>query len=99
MALVCLSILVYFLREGRDGFHWWKTFLAPLLGFAAISFAFYLMMKNRAGITFGAYEGWVKYVPIISLLIFLAGCALAVGYRLWARKRYDEVGKFLHEEA
>ncbi len=37
------------------------------------------MMKNRAGITFGAYEGWVKWVPIISLLIFLGGCALAIG--------------------
>ena len=55
------------LREARDGFHWWKTCLAPILGAGAISFAFYLMMKNRAGITFGAYEGWVKDVPLIAL--------------------------------
>jgi amino acid transporter len=99
MALVCLAILVYFLREGRDGFHWWKTFLAPLLGAAAISFAFYLMMKNRAGITFGAYEGWVKYVPIISLGIFLGGCALALIFRARSKERYEAVGKFIHEEA
>jgi len=99
MALVCLAVIVYFLREGRDGFHWWKTFLAPLLGAACISFAFYLMMKNRAGITFGDYTGWVKYVPLISLAIFLAGCALAVAYRIWARSRYEEVASFLHEEA
>ena len=38
------------------------------------------MMKNRAGITFGAYEGWVKYVPYISLGVFLGGCALALIY-------------------
>jgi amino acid transporter len=99
MALVGLAILVYFLREGRDGFHWWKTFLAPILGAASISFAFFLMMKNRAGITFGAYEGWVKYVPIISLGIFLAGCLLAVFYRVKSRERYEAVGKFIHEEA
>jgi amino acid transporter len=99
MALVCLAILVYFLREGRDGFHWWKTFVAPILGAGAISFAIYLMMKNRAGITFGAYEGWVKYVPIISLGVVLGGCLLAIIYRAWSRRRYEAVGKFVHEEA
>jgi amino acid transporter len=99
MAVVGLAIMVYFMREGRDGFHWWKTFLAPILGAAAISFAFYLMMKNRAGITFGAYEGWVKWVPVISLLIFLGGCLLALLYRVRSRERYDAVGKFIHEEA
>ena len=57
------------------------------------------MMKNRAGITFGAYEGWVKYVPLISLGIFLGGCLLALIYRIVAPKRYEDVGKFVHEEA
>ena len=99
MAVVGLAIMVYFIREARDGFHWWKTFLAPILGAGAISFAFYLMMKNRAGITFGAYEGWVKYVPLISLGVFLGGCLLAIIYRIVAPKRYEDVGKFVHEEA
>ena len=99
MAVVGLAIMVYFIREARDGFHWWKTFIAPILGAGAISFAFYLMMKNRAGITFGAYEGWVKWVPVISLLIFLGGCLLAVLYRARSKERYDSVGKFIHEEA
>ena len=30
MAVVGLAIMVYFMREARDGFHWWKTFLAPI---------------------------------------------------------------------
>ena len=67
MALVCLAIMVYFLREARDGFHWFKTCVAPIIGAGGISFAVYLMMKNRAGITFGVYEGWVKAVPSIAL--------------------------------
>ena len=99
MALVGLAIMVYFWREGRDGWHWWKTCIAPILGAATISFAFYLMMKNRAGITFGAYEGWVKYVPLISLGTILLGCALALFYRARSRERYEAVGKFVHEEA
>jgi len=99
MAVVGLAIMVYFWREARDGWHWWKTCIAPILGAGAISFAFYLMMKNRAGITFGAYEGWVKYVPLISLGTFLLGCALALLYRWRSKERYDAVGKFVHEEA
>jgi amino acid transporter len=99
MALVGLAIMVYFWREARDGWHWWKTCLAPILGAASISFAFYLMMKYRAGITFGAYEGWVKYVPEIALGTVLLGCALAVIYRARSKERYEAVGRFVHEEA
>jgi amino acid transporter len=99
MAVVGLAIMVYFIREARDGFHWWKTFVAPILGAGAISFAFYLMMKNRAGITFGAYEGWIKWDPIIALLIVLGGCLLAIVYRVRSKERYEAVGKFIHEEA
>jgi amino acid transporter len=99
MALVGLAIMVYFWREARDGWHWWKTCIAPIMGAGAISFAFYLMMQNRAGITFGAYEGWVKAVPFISLGTFLLGCVLALFYRVRSKERYEAVGKFIHEEA
>ena len=100
MAVVSLAIVVYFLKEGRDGFHWFKTLVAPLLGFGAIAFAVYLMIKNRVGITgTGEYKGWVEAVPYYSLGIFLGGCALALIYRVWSRHRYEAVGKFVHEEA
>ena len=46
MAVVGLAIMVYFWREARDGWHWWKTCIAPILGAGAISFAFYLMMRT-----------------------------------------------------
>jgi amino acid transporter len=99
MALVGLAIMVYFWRHARDGWHWWKTCIAPIMGAGAISFAFYLMMKNRAGITFGTYEGWVKWVPLYSLLAVGLGCALAILYRIRSKERYEAVGKFVHEEA
>lgn len=99
MAVVNLAILVYFLRDARDGFHWFKTFVAPIIGAGSISFGVYLMMKNRAALTTGTYEGWVVAVPYYSLGIFLGGCALALAYRWWAKERYEAVGRFVHEEA
>ena len=100
MSVVSLAILVYFLREARDGFHWFKTFLAPIMGAGMMAFAIYLMVKNRVGITgTGEYKGWVEAVPYYSLGIFLGGCALALLYRARSKERYEAVGKFVHEEA
>jgi amino acid transporter len=99
MSLVCIAILVYFLREGRDGFHWFKTFLAPIIGAGGIAFAVYLMQKDRAFLTTGVYEGWTKAVPYYAAGIFLGGCLLGVIYYYWSRPRYEAVGKFVHEEA
>lgn len=100
MSLVCLAILVHFLRpENRDGFHWFKTFVAPIIGAGAIAFGYYLMITNRAFLTTGTNEGWTKAVPYYALGIFLGGCLLALIYRWRSRERYEAVGRFVHEEA
>ena len=99
MAVVGLAIMVYFWREARDGWHWWKTCIAPILGAGAISFAFYLMMKNRAGITFGEYTGWVKAVPWISLGHLPRRLCARPHLQVRSKERYEAVGKFIHEEA
>ncbi len=99
MGIVNLAIMVYFLREARDGFHWFKTGVAPIIGAGSIAFAVYLMMKNRAFLTTGEYSGWTEAVPYYSLGIFLGGCLLALIYRSRAKDRYEAVGKFVHEEA
>ena len=75
MALVSLAIIIFFLRpENRDGFHWWKTLVAPILGAGSLVFAFYLMMQNRGALTIGEYKGWTYAVPFYALGIFLGGC-------------------------
>ena len=100
MALVNLAIIVYFLRpENRDGFHWFKTLVAPIMGAGALAFAVYLMLLNRAALTTGEYKGWTKAVPYYSLGIFLAGCLLGLVYYFRSKERYEAVGKFVHEEA
>lgn len=100
MSLVSLAVLIYFIRDDRSGFHWFKTFVAPIMGAGAIAFAVYLMVNNRVGITgTGEYKGWIKATPYYALGIFLGGCVLAIIYRVWSRHRYEAVGKFVHEEA
>jgi amino acid transporter len=100
MALCDMAILFYFLRpENRDGFHWFKTLVAPIIGAGSISFAVYLMLLNRGALTTGSRTGWAFAVPFYALGIFLGGCALGVIYYLWSRRRYEAVGRFVHEEA
>jgi amino acid transporter len=100
MALCDLAILVYFLKpENRDGFHWFKTLVAPIIGAGSISFAVWLMLQNRGALTTGSNTGWAFAVPFYALGIFLGGCVLGVIYYIWSRKRYDAVGRFVHEEA
>jgi amino acid transporter len=98
MSLTCLAILIYFLREARDGFHWFKTFLAPIIGAGGIAFGVFLMQSNRAFITTGVYGGWTEAVPYYALGIFLGGCAIALIYKYRSKERYEAVGKFVHEE-
>jgi amino acid transporter len=99
MALCSVAIMFYFLRQGRDGFHPIKTLIAPILAAASIVFAVYLMISNRAALTTGTNTGWTYWSPFIALAIFIAGLLLGVGYYRWSRRRYDAVGKFVHEEA
>ena len=64
MALCSIAILVYFLKpENRDGFHWFKTLVAPILGAGSIIFAVYLMLKYRGALTTGSRTGWAFDVP------------------------------------
>jgi amino acid transporter len=100
MALCSIAIFIYFLRpENRDGFHWFKTVVCPLFGAGSIGFAIYLMLNNRGTLLGTPNTGFTFLTPFIVLIVFIAGCCLALGYRRWSRQRYEAVGKFLHEEA
>ena len=100
MALVSIAIIIFFLRpENRDGFHWFKTLVAPILGAGSLAFAVYLMLHNRGALTTGENTGWTYAVPFYALGIFLGGCLIGVIYYFWSKDRYEAVGKFVHEEA
>jgi amino acid transporter len=99
MALCSIAILVYFLRDARDGFHWFKTFVAPILACLTIGFAVYLMISNRSTLFGTPNTGWTFAAPFIALGVFVFGCLIGFSYKRWSRARYDAVGKFVHDEA
>jgi amino acid transporter len=98
-ALVSFAIIKYFLQHARHGFHWWKTLVAPVLGGFAQIAACYLLIKNRSLLSGAGDALFVKAIPWIVLIIFLAGIGLALYYRSASQERYRAIGRFVHEDA
>jgi amino acid transporter len=98
-ALVSFAIIKFFLTTARDGFHWWKTLVAPIIGGIAQIGACYLLIKNRPALSGAGDVFFVKVIPWLVVLAFLAGIGLALYYRSSSRERYRAIGRFVHEDA
>src|SRR3954464_12413261 len=98
-ALVSFAIIKFFLTTARDGFNWWKTLVAPILGGIAQIVACYLLIKNRPALSGAGDVLFVKLIPWIVLAIFLGGIGLALYYRSNSQERYRAIGRFVHEDA
>ena len=96
-ALCSFAVIYYFLTHARDGFHWWKTGLAPLVGGIAQIPVMYLVVHNSGSL--GGSVWMMKNLQYLIALLFLAGVALALFYRTTDRARYDGIGRYLHEDA
>jgi hypothetical protein len=95
---VCsVAVIRYFLTEARDGFHPWKTLLAPILGACAMAGACYLLISNRAALSGAGDALFVKAIPWTALVMFLIGIVAAVYLRAKDTDRYNAIGKFAHE--
>jgi amino acid transporter len=95
--ICCFACIWYFWSKARDGFHWFKTGVAPLCGAIGQIFVMYLVVHSV-----GVFTGdvWMmNNIFWIILAIYLAGMALAVVYRQADRPRYDAIGRYLHEDA
>jgi amino acid transporter len=80
-ALVSVAIIKYFMTEAKDGFHWWKTLVAPIIGGLAQAGACYLLIANRGALAGAGDVFFVKAIPWVVAIVFLAG----VGYALWLK--------------
>jgi amino acid transporter len=98
-ALVSFAIIKYFLREGRHGFHWFKTLVAPLVGGIAQIAACVLLIKNRGLLSGAGDAAYVKAIPWVVLVLFLLGIGLALYYRSSDNEKYKAIGRFVHEDA
>jgi amino acid transporter len=82
-AVACLSVIGFFRR--RPDRHWWRTTLAPALGFAGLATASVLVVVN-----FETMAG--THNPVVGSLpwVILALAVLGPGYALWIRRARPE---------
>ncbi len=77
-AAAAVSVVAFF--RGRPDRHWWRTMVAPLLGFAGLLTASVLVVRNFALMT-GTTNVLVTALP----WLLLAAAAAGFGYALWMR--------------
>src|SRR5215218_8253841 len=81
-----VAVIRFFLTEARDGFHAWKTLIAPMLGTLAMAGACYLLISNRASLSGAGDTPFIKYLPWVALAMFAIGIVAA----LWLRTSDQE---------
>jgi amino acid transporter len=82
-AAAAFSVLGFF-RQRSDR-HWWRTFLAPLLGAAGLTAAIFLLTANFAVLT-GTGNPVVTALPWLLVAATVGG----VAYALWLRSRHPD---------
>jgi amino acid transporter len=82
-AAAALAVIGFFLR--RSGRHWWRTFLAPALGFAGLAVSAVLLIGNFSLLT-GSTNPVVAQLP----WLLLVGAVGGIGYAGWLRARRPE---------
>lgn len=93
-ALVSIAIIRYFLTTARDGFRWWSTLVAPVLGFAAMAGACALLITYRYDLAGAADAVFIQVLPWVVLAIFAAGVVVAAVLRSRDPARYARIGQF-----
>ncbi len=93
-ALVSIAIIRYFLTTARDGFHWWSTLVAPVLGFAAMAGACVLLVVNRYDLAGAGDAAFIVLLPWVVLAVFVGGLVLGLVLRSRYPDRYARIGQF-----
>jgi amino acid transporter len=97
-ALTSFAIIRYFLTTARDGFHWFTTLVAPLIGAAAMVGACWLLIENRAVLAGDGTVPFIKYLPEAVVLMFLLGVGIALRLRAGRPGTYAALGHFEQPE-
>ncbi|TQM37296.1 APC family permease [Pseudonocardia cypriaca] len=93
-ALVSIAIIRYFRTTARDGFRWWSTLVAPVLGFAAMAGACTLLVVNRYDLAGASDAAFIVLLPWVVLAVFVAGLVLGLVLRSRYPDRYARIGQF-----
>jgi amino acid transporter len=101
-SLCAFAVIAYFHfhKFHPSGAHWFKTFLAPLLGGIGMLYVVYLLWEHKDAAA-GAASGTLlfKLTPWIVVGLFLFGAAMALYCKFRDARRYDLIGRIVFEDA
>jgi amino acid transporter len=113
-ALTSLAVWAYFRRQPADERHWWKTTVAPWIGFVAQILVLYLCYKYLSALAagdvwyvkelatigpWGGFEIDITWLGIIGWLVPLGALAYALYLRRERPAKYETAGRFINEGA
>ncbi|MDQ6803470.1 MAG: APC family permease [Actinomycetota bacterium] len=96
-ALASVAIVRYFLTTARDGFHWWRTLAAPIIGAMAMLAACYLLIANRAALSGAGHAFFIQAIPWFVAGTFLVGIGIGLYYRAVDIARHNSIGRVVFD--
>ncbi|MCG7594609.1 APC family permease [Mycobacterium sp. C3-094] len=100
-SLCAFSVVAYFHfhKNHPSSAHWFKTFLAPLLGGIGMLYVVYLLWEHKDAAA-GAASGTLlfKLTPWIVVGLFAFGAAMALYFKFADKDRYELIGRIVYED-
>jgi amino acid transporter len=111
-ALTSLAVWAYFRRQPASERHWWKTTVAPWIGFLAQVLVLYLCYKYLSSLAagdvlyvrelgrignWGGFELDITWLGIIGVLIPVSALAYALYLRAARPAKYENAGRFINQ--
>ncbi len=101
-SLCAFSVIAYFHfhKNHPSSAHWFKTFLAPLLGGIGMLYVVYLLWEHKESAA-GAASGTLlfKLTPWIVVGLFALGAAVALYFKFNDKRRYELIGRIVYDDS
>jgi amino acid transporter len=97
-SFVSVAIIWYFLSKAKDGFHWFKTLVAPVVAALTQGYAVYLLMKFRGDLSAAADVPFIQYLWLWPIIVFVLGIVIALVLRSTNPQKYAGIGRYVHED-
>ena len=98
--LCSFAVIGYFRQNHPEARHWFRTFLAPLLGGIGMTVVVILLVTNLETAAGAAAETLLfDLIPWIIVGVFVAGLAVAFYYKARRPDRYAVIGRIVFEDA
>jgi amino acid transporter len=101
-SLCAFAVIAYFHfhKNHPSSAHWFKTFLAPLLGGVGMLYVVYLLWEHKESAA-GTASGTLlfKLTPWIVVGLFVLGAGMALYFKFRDTRRYELIGRVVFDDS